>query len=301
MTAPQYIGRFAPSPTGPLHFGSLVSAVASYLDAKANQGQWQVRIEDTDPPREQPGAASLILKALEIYGLYWDGPVVYQSKRSELYRAALTNLQTEGFSFFCTCSRRQLTGQSVYPGYCHDKALEPDDDHSIKVKTANHKVIFDDLVQGIQQCQFGVDDGDFVVFRKDGLFAYQLAVTVDDQEQGITHIVRGSDLLTSTPKQCLLQQYLGYQTPFYAHHPVINKEDGSKLSKQTFANPLPLDMPAPQLLRALIALGHTPPKALANSSVNEIIEWGVQHWQLPKVPKAIGIPEAALQETFGQS
>ncbi|WP_163835816.1 tRNA glutamyl-Q(34) synthetase GluQRS [Spartinivicinus ruber] len=296
MTAPQYIGRFAPSPTGPLHFGSLVSAVASYLDAKANQGQWLIRIEDIDPPREQPGATDLILKALDVYGLSWDGPVVYQSQRSELYKAALASLQAEGFSFFCTCSRRQLTGQPVYPGHCHDKTLEPDDDHSIKVKTASYKVIFDDLIQGIQQCQFGVDDGDFVVFRKDGLFAYQLAVTVDDQDQGITHIVRGSDLLTSTHKQCLLQQYLNYQTPYYAHHPVIKKTDGSKLSKQTFAKPLPLDMPAPQLLQALVALGQKPPLALADGSVSEILEWGIQHWQLKKVPNEMGIPEDSLQK-----
>lgn len=294
MTALQYIGRFAPSPSGPLHFGSLVSAVASYLDAKANHGQWLVRIEDIDPPREQPGAADLILKALEVYGLPWDEPVLFQSKRTELYQAALSNLLADGFSFYCTCSRRQLKDQPIYPGYCHDKAIPPGDDHSIKIKTAQQKVIFDDLIQGIQQCQYGVDDGDFVVFRKDGLFAYQLAVTVDDAYQGITHIVRGSDLLGSTPKQCLLQQYLGYQTPAHAHHPVILKEDGSKLSKQTFAKPLPLDKPAPLLLQALLALGQNPPSSLARASVNEIIDWGVNHWQLNSVPKVVEIPEPTL-------
>lgn len=228
--APQtYIGRFAPSPTGPLHFGSLVAAVASYLDARAAGGRWLVRIEDVDEPRTVPGAADSILRCLEAYGMRWDGPVVYQSQRKQLYRDALHSLGTQVFP--CGCSR--IPG--IYPGTCRGGLPTGRDARCWRLRVGDTVVEFDDQIQGRQCDVLAETTGDFVLLRADGFFAYQLAVVVDDHDQGVTDIVRGEDLLESTGRQILLQRLLGFRTPRYAHIPVVRDTSGDKLSKQTHA------------------------------------------------------------------
>jgi glutamyl-Q tRNA(Asp) synthetase len=233
-----YRGRFAPSPTGPLHFGSLVAATASFLDAREHRGKWLVRMEDVDQPREMPGAAESILRDLECFGFQWDGPVLYQSTRTEAYRAALDHLRSRDLAYPCGCSRKEIDGEH-YPGTCA---------HGLPAD----KIARSWRVRG---------EGDFVLLRADGLFAYQLAVVVDDAAQGITHVVRGADLLDSTPRQVHLQHLLGYPTPRYTHVPVVLSADGRKLSKQTGA--VALDRArAPELLRqALAFLGRKAPQA----------------------------------------
>ena len=236
-----YIGRFAPSPTGPLHFGSLVAAVASFLDSRAAKGQWLVRIEDLDRPRCVPGAADDILRTLERLGLTWDGEVVYQSKQHSLYGAALQRLQ--GRTYWCTCSRREIAdsslglaadGAHIYPGTCRGACLEAG--RALRVRTGAAEICFQDRVQG-KQCQaLEHDVGDFVLFRADGMYTYQLAVVVDDAAQGVTDVVRGADLLDSTPRQIHLQRLLGLPTPRYLHVPAAVNAQGEKLSKQTGAH-----------------------------------------------------------------
>jgi glutamyl-Q tRNA(Asp) synthetase len=231
--APQkYVGRFAPSPTGPLHFGSLVAAVASYVDARAAGGRWLVRIEDVDEPRTVPGAADSILRCLEAYGLDWDGPVVYQSRRKELYREALRGLGLHVFP--CGCSR--VSG--IYPGTCREGLLPGREPRCWRLRVDERVVEFQDRILGRQRDALAETTGDFVLLRADGFFAYQLAVVVDDQEQGVTDVVRGEDLLESTGRQILLQRLLGYRTPRYAHIPVVRDASGDKLSKQTKAPPV---------------------------------------------------------------
>ena len=235
-----YIGRFAPSPTGPLHFGSLVAALASWLDARAAQGRWLVRIEDLDRPRCVPGAADDILRTLERLGLTWDGEIVHQSKRHSAYGDALQRLQ--GRTYWCTCSRREIAdsslglavdGAHIYPGTCRTSALKSG--RSLRVRTGADEICFQDRVQG-KQCQvLERDVGDFVLHRADGLFAYQLAVVLDDAAQGVTDVVRGADLLDSTPRQIHLQRMLGLPTPRYLHVPAAVNARGEKLSKQTGA------------------------------------------------------------------
>ena len=235
-----YIGRFAPSPTGPLHFGSLVAAVASWLDARAAGGRWLVRIEDLDQPRCVPGASDDILRTLERLGLAWDGEVVHQSKRHSLYRDALQRLQ--GRTYWCNCSRREVAdtslghavdGARIYPGTCRAAGLKTG--RARRVRTGTNEICFDDRVQR-RQCQvLERDVGDFVLHRADGLYTYQLAVVVDDAAQGVTDVVRGADLLDSTPRQIHLQQLLGLPTPRYLHVPAVVNAKGEKLSKQTGA------------------------------------------------------------------
>lgn len=225
----EHRGRFAPSPTGPLHFGSLVTALASYLDARAHGGKWLVRIEDVDEPRSARGAADDILRTLERFGLEWDEPVMYQSRRAEAYRDAFEKLRRQGMVYACACSRKE-TGP-VYPGTCRARAPEPGRPVAWRVVTENND--------------------DFVVLRADGFFAYQLAVVVDDAEQRITDVVRGADLLDSTPRQIWLQKLLGYAHPRYRHVPVVTNEAGEKLSKQTLAPPLLPENTERDLERAL--------------------------------------------------
>ncbi len=285
-----YTGRFAPTPSGPLHFGSLVAALASYLDARAAGGQWLVRMEDIDPPREQPGAADTILRALDAYGLHWDGPVMYQSNRSEAYRAALDELKQRELLYSCTCSRKKLTPyQGRYPGFCRHLSEIPQEPYSLRLKTPTRTVTFDDRIQGKQA--FPLDEiGDSILLRKDGLFAYQLAVVIDDAEQGITDIVRGSDLLDSTPRQQYLRQLLDFSEPAYAHLPVILNDNGSKLSKQNHADALPLDNPLPLLVRALQALSQPVPESVYDLTVETLLQWSVDHWNIESIPSRMGIP-----------
>lgn len=238
-----YRGRFAPSPSGPLHLGSIVAALGSYLDAKTQNGQWLLRIEDVDPPRTQPGASDAILRLLDACGFEWEGPVIYQSRRAEAYRVALEKLRQDGLLYACTCSRKDLaeTGRrgvdgKVYPGYCQSKSAN--ESSALRFRVPAKRIHFRDRSLGQIGCNAQAECGDFVVKRADGFYSYQIAVVVDDAEQGINHVVRGADLLTSTPRQILLQQALALPTPSYMHVPVVLDAHGDKLSKQTLAKPV---------------------------------------------------------------
>lgn len=300
MSAARYRGRFAPSPTGPLHFGSLVAALGSWLDARAQDGEWLVRIEDIDPPREVAGASSAILRSLEAHHLYWDGSLLYQHTRSEAYRAALDNLHRNGQLYPCTCTRKQIAEQqqarglppNLYPGTCRRRRELPHEAHALRINTSGSVVGFEDRIQGAQQQDVEHESGDFVVRRADGLFAYQLAVVVDDGEQGITDVVRGSDLLDNTPRQIVLQGMLALPTPRYAHLPVVVNAAGQKLSKQTFAPPLDDQNPQPALHQGLAFLGLPPPAELLDASLDELLAWAIAHWNVAAVPKRIALPYA---------
>ena len=268
-----YVGRFAPSPTGPLHFGSLVAALASWLDARAAEGRWLVRIEDLDVPRTQPGAADDILRTLDRLGLGWDGAVLYQSQRSASYQAALESLDT----YWCGCTRREIAdsslgratdGAQIYPGTCRAGLAPGKTARALRLRTGPEELAFTDRVQGPQRQVLEREIGDFVLLRADGQFAYQLAVVVDDAEQGITDVVRGADLLDSTPRQIYLQRRLGYATPRYLHVPAAVNEAGEKLSKQTGALPVDIKRKAEELARALTFLGQPETDDLAQAVAN---------------------------------
>jgi glutamyl-Q tRNA(Asp) synthetase len=255
-------GRFAPSPTGPLHFGSLVAALASWLDARAANGRWLVRMEDLDRPRVQPGAAEEILRALERLGLKWDGEVEYQSRRAALYQAALEQIRAH--SYWCCCTRREIAdsslglasdGAAIYPGTCRRGLPPGKPPRALRLRVDASTIGFVDRVQGRREQVLSRDVGDFVLYRADGQFAYQLAVVVDDAAQGVTDVVRGADLIDSTARQIFLQRLLGLPTPRYLHVPVAVNAAGEKLSKQTGAEPLDLSRPEQELRRALAFLG----------------------------------------------
>ncbi|MBT8092551.1 MAG: tRNA glutamyl-Q(34) synthetase GluQRS [Gammaproteobacteria bacterium] len=277
-----YVGRFAPSPTGPLHFGSLLAAVASYLQARARQGRWLLRIEDIDPPREQQGATERIIRALDLYGFEWDGDVIYQSASRPAHDRAVQTLLDAGQAYPCGCSRRQLASVArgplgtIYPGLCRNgcDALET----AIRVQTTDETISFDDLLQGRQESQLETESGDFVIRRRDGLIAYQLAVVVDDEIEHVSEIVRGIDLIESTPRQIWLQRLLGFHTPTYMHIPVVTHPNGDKLSKLTGATEIPLrDAPA-TLVEALAALRQCPPTELTQCSLSDIWQWAIRNW-----------------------
>ncbi len=279
-----YIGRFAPSPTGPLHFGSLVAAVASYLQARSRQGQWLLRIDDIDPPREQSGASDSILKSLDVYGFEWDGDVIFQSNSLDEHLAALKSLIDRGLAYPCACSRRDLADAPrgplgpIYPGICRSGCDAPE--AAIRLRTDDRAVTFDDALQGLQTQHLERESGDFVIRRRDGLIAYHLAVVVDDALEGITEVVRGMDLMDSTPRQIWLQQQLGYATPGYAHIPVITHPNGDKLSKLTGAAGIPGDQ-APRVLNAaLLALRQEPPADLGRCALGEVWHWAIENWRL---------------------
>ena len=290
----RYIGRFAPSPTGPLHFGSLVAAVASYCDAKANNGKWWLRMEDLDKPREVAGAADVILQQLAAFGFEWDGEVVYQSQRSDMYADALNTLQNNGLTYACTCTRKEIADSShaqgidgvIYPKTCYIKKNTPSSIHAAyRAVTTNIHISFLDAIQGEITQNLAREVGDFIVKRADGLFAYQLAVVVDDAAQNVTHIVRGADLLASTPRQIYLQQMLNLPTPRYAHVPVASNAAGEKLSKQTLAQPVAMRLPQHQLFDALNFLGQQPPQAIKNATLGEAWRWAIANWGVLQVPK----------------
>lgn len=293
-----YVGRFAPSPTGPLHFGSLLAAIASYLQAKSAGGRWLLRIEDIDPPREQPGATEDILRALEAYGFAWDGPVLYQSRNGERHRELVRQLVADNGAYRCGCSRRDLADAergplgTIYPGTC--RAGSHASTAAIRVRTDDTPVAFRDLLQGRQSQQLESESGDFVIRRRDGLIAYQLAVVADDFAEGISQVVRGIDLMDSTPRQIHLQRLLGFPTPQYAHIPVAENAHGQKLSKATGAPPVPVDEPRPTLVTALMALGQRPPRDLAGSDLPSIWAWAREHWALAALANRRHIP---LSET----
>jgi glutamyl-Q tRNA(Asp) synthetase len=288
-----YVGRFAPSPTGPLHFGSLLAALASYLEARSRNGDWLVRIEDLDPPREIPGATSAILQALETYGLEWDREPIYQSRRLTHYQAIIDELLSREIAYFCTCSRQQIAQRgTVYDGFCRPQQASMSPPAAVRLAVGDHLIQFNDQIQGPQYQHLHQEVGDFVIKRKDLLYAYQLAVVVDDYEQGVSHIVRGSDLLESTPRQIYLQQQLGYGTPSYAHIPVIVNARGEKLSKQTYAKPLDLHQVPQTLFTALQVLGQRPPEELRDVDRHDLIVWALSHWDLNQIPRRLNIAEA---------
>jgi glutamyl-Q tRNA(Asp) synthetase len=295
MTLPtktNYIGRFAPSPTGLLHIGSLIGAVASYLDAKSHQGKWLVRMEDLDPPREISGAAHAILQSLDDHGLHWDKEVLWQSRRLEAYQQTLSELVANKQAFYCTCSRNDLkASHGIYQGNCRGHSQIPNSDHTIRLQVDNTNITFNDAIQGHFSQRLETEVGDVVLKRKDGLFAYQLAVVVDDHHQGINHVVRGSDLLDSTPRQIHLQKTLLLPLPEYAHTPIITDHRGHKLSKQTFAKPLLANNACANLLVALEFLNQPLPPEDLSQRTKDIIHWSVSHWALPDIPKALAITE----------
>jgi glutamyl-Q tRNA(Asp) synthetase len=291
-----YRGRFAPSPTGPLHFGSMVAAVGSFLQAKSRGGEWLVRMEDLDPPREVPGAADEILRTLEALGLHWDGAVMYQSRRHGVYEAALKMLERLDAIYPCACSRREIADSSVngvdgpvYPGTCRAGLPAGRAPRAWRVRVNGRAIEFMDAVQGRVVRDLAVDFGDFVVQRADGYFAYQLAVVVDDAEQGISEVVRGADLIESTPRQMHLQKLLGLPTPDYLHLPAALNAQGEKLSKQTFATPADIARPVPMLVQVLRFLGQDSPPALAESSLDDFWRWAIAHWRVDRVPRVPGV------------
>ncbi|GIZ12248.1 tRNA glutamyl-Q(34) synthetase GluQRS [Pseudomonas sp. NCCP-436] len=290
-----YIGRFAPTPSGYLHFGSLVAALASYLDARAAGGRWLLRMEDLDPPREMPGAQDAILRTLEAYGFEWDGEIVRQSERIADYVAVLTRLYDQGLAYACTCSRRQLEGYAgIYPGFCRN-ACHPQQDAAIRLRVPNLQYQFTDRVQGEFRQHLSHEVGDFVIRRRDGLFAYQLAVILDDAWQGVTDVVRGADLLDSTPRQLYLQELLGLPQPRYLHVPLLIQPDGHKLGKSYRSPPLSADQAGPLLQRALRALGQQPPPELQGCPPGQLLAWGVSHWDVTRIPRQRTLAEAELR------
>ena len=288
-----YTGRFAPSPTGLLHIGSLLTAVASYADARSNGGKWLVRMEDLDPPREIAGAASHILHTLETFGFEWDGEVAYQSRRYALYEETLCRLQTAGLVYPCHCSRKDWQAGArrgadgfVYNGRCRHPGQRPalqGKQPAWRIRVPDRVIGFSDGIVGGYAQNLARDIGDFVLLRADGYWAYQLAVVADDAEQGVTHIVRGQDLLVSTPRQIYLQQCLGVPTPQYAHLPLLTNAQGQKWSKQTLAPALDLNR-REQLLRQVFRYLNLS-EAPETDRPAELLDWAVAHWDMDKVPK----------------
>lgn len=295
-----YRGRFAPSPTGPLHFGSLVAAVGSYADARAHHGTWLLRLEDVDAPRTVPGAADSILRMLERLGFAWDGEVVFQSRRTSLYRAAFERLRLEGRVFACACTRREIADSTLgpdgarrYPGTCRAGLAPGRDARAWRLTVEPGEICFDDALQGCICQDVAAEVGDFVVLRADGLFAYQLAVVVDDAEQGVTHVVRGADLIESTPRQICLQRRLGIPPPAYLHLPAVVNAQGEKLSKQTRARPIDDARPQAALAAALAFLGQQPPAELAGADLASLWGWAIEHWDRGRLPRCRTAPVPA--------
>jgi len=286
----RYRGRFAPSPTGPLHFGSLVAAVGSFLSARSCGGDWLVRIDDLDPPREVRGAAGDILRTLERFGLHWDQPVVYQSQRHDAYASAIAQLQDQGLTYACTCSRSQIAASArhgrtglIYPGTCRARDTAPISTHAVRIRTNQGAIEFTDALRDLYRLELREHIGDFVVRRRGGLFAYHLATAVDDAMAGVTEVVRGNDLLHSTPCQIYLQQCLGLATPMYAHLPVVLNRHGQKLSKQSHANPISHEHPTRVLAAALVFLNHPPPEEARCAKPRELLRWAIANWDLRRL------------------
>lgn len=280
-----YIGRFAPSPSGELHFGSLIAALGSYLRARAQQGRWLVRIEDIDPPREMPGAAARILRQLEHYGLHWDGEVLYQSQRHDAYREALSQLIAAGRAYYCTCTRSRIQSiGGVYDGHCRPLHLGA---HNAALRLVQSQPVygFEDGLRGWLAADPRLAEEDFIIHRRDGLFAYNLAVVVDDHYQGVTEIVRGADLIEPTVRQIALYHQFGWQAPGYIHLPLALNEHGDKLSKQNHAPALPEGDPRPVLAEALRFLNQPLPADWRDLSLAQLLAHAVAHWQLEAVPR----------------
>jgi glutamyl-Q tRNA(Asp) synthetase len=281
---PHYIGRFAPSPSGELHFGSLIAALGSYLQARANKGQWLVRIEDIDPPREVPGAAQTILQQLEHYGLHWDGEVLWQSQRHEAYREALGWLRQQNLSYYCTCPRSRIQHiGGFYDGHCRTLNRGPEN-AAVRLIQQHPVLSFADRLRGTLIADEHLAREDFIIHRRDGLFAYNLAVVVDDNYQGVTEIVRGADLIAPTVRQISLYQQFGWQVPQYVHLPLAVNEHGAKLSKQNHAPALPHGDPRPVLIAALAFLNQPLIAHWQDISLDVLLSEAVKNWALGDVP-----------------
>lgn len=297
MTA-AYIGRFAPSPSGALHFGSLLAALASFLDARAHRGQWLLRMEDLDPAREPPGAAQQILDTLVDFGFSWDGPVLYQSQRIPDYHKILQQLQVRQLIYPCDCSRQRIRAlNGIYDNHCRGRHTVPSP-HALRLQLPDTVLAFDDRIQGHYEQDLRRDCGDVVLLRRDGLVAYQLAVVVDDALQGITDVVRGYDLIDSTPRQIALQQMLGLPTPRYAHIPVACNRQGQKLSKQHFARALDSREASLYLTEALKFLGQDTGSGQRREKPAAILERAAERWDIQRVPKLANIP---VRDHLGQA
>lgn len=285
-----YVGRFAPSPTGPLHFGSLVAALASYLDAKAHGGRWLVRMEDIDETRCHPRYAEDILTTLDAFGLHWDGDVLVQSTRKTRYAQALARLSAQGLTYACACSRREIADSAitgidgpVYPGTCRSRQLSKSG-NAIRIIAPDRIISMQDGIQGQLSQHLATDVGDFILQRRDGLFAYQLAVVVDDADQGITHVVRGADLLDSTPRQMYLATQLGFSSPYYLHIPVATNQEGQKLSKQTLAPGITVSARQEILVAALRFLNQDI-RSPAVQPVSDLLRRAIEKWNVCRIPK----------------
>lgn len=287
-----YVGRFAPSPTGPLHLGSLYTALASFLDARQHDGRWLLRIDDLDTPRNMPGAVPAILDCLRRFGLHWDGEVYYQSQHIDDYLDALSRLEGQHRLYRCVCSRKRLAAYGdVYPGVCRDQQYPGDQEYALRVKTDDKELSFGDRIQGTIRENPALQHGDFVVKRKDGIIAYQLAVVVDDHQQGVNRVVRGFDLLDSTGRQMLLHHLLDYPIPEYMHVPIIVDSQGCKLSKQTYAQAVDQNDPAATLILLLEWLNQNPQPSLRRATVAGILEWAIEHWQPQRLKKIRAIEQ----------
>jgi glutamyl-Q tRNA(Asp) synthetase len=286
--AQPYVGRFAPTPSGDLHVGSLYTAVASFLDARANGGRWILRIEDLDKPREVSGSAAGMLRTLEQFGFEWDAEIVRQSDRSDGYHAALRSLESRDLTFACSCSRAQLEEEPRYPGTCRDRKS-----HGIETATRlrveSGHVIFEDRVQGIFRQDVSAAAGDIIIKRRDQIFAYVLAVVVDDAAQGVTHVVRGADLLDNTPRQIYLQRLLSVAQPKYAHVPVLTERDNSKLAKSRRSVNAGANQPLPQLWWIFTRLGLEPPTSLLSGTLDDAWRWAIAQWDVNKIPKRLNL------------
>lgn len=290
QTPQKYRGRFAPSPTGPLHLGSLYTALASFLQARSLGGEWLLRMDDADTPRVVAGADDAIRITLERFGLLWDGPVVYQSLEVEAYRAALERLDADGWLYACVCSRKTLAAlphaigeHAAYPGTCRHAQHDRRQPHALRVKVGDTTLRVDDKLQGAKDWDLACEVGDFIVFRRDGLVAYHLATAVDDWRAGVTEVMRGIDLLPSTPPQIYLQRLLGLPTPDYRHIPIIVDRHGAKLSKQNFAEAVDGRHPSPTLHLLLGLLKQSPPDELQKAPPAEILAWAIAHWDTSRL------------------
>ena len=295
-----YIGRFAPSPTGPLHLGSLFTALAGFLDARARQGKWLLRIDDLDQPRIVSGATESILKTLETFGLTWDDSISYQSRHLDGYHHHLETLIKNRYCYPCICSRKTLADAitpdstaDVYPGFCKGRAIPPDTPSALRIIANDRIIAFDDRLQGRIASPLAEQHGDFVIQRKDGIMAYQFAVVIDDALHQVNQIVRGMDLLESTPKQIFLQQILGLATPEYMHVPVMVDRQGYKLSKQTLATAVDHSHPPAVLFDLLLLLKQNPPSELARTNLSEILAWAIANWN-PEPLKNIKVVEQKI-------
>jgi glutamyl-Q tRNA(Asp) synthetase len=296
MQKPEYTGRFAPSPTGPLHFGSMVTAVASYLSARQAEGKWLIRIDDLDRPRCVKGMDKIILDTLEASGMTWDDAITYQSNNNSLYEQALSSLREHKRVYPCSCTRREIadiaqtgTDGPIYPGTCRNGMPADKTERSTRFISPSQLIKIGDRIQPAMYQNLEKEVGDIVIKRADGLFAYQLAVVVDDHAQGITDIVRGCDLMDSTPRQVCLQQALGYSVPDYAHVPVVTYADGQKLSKQTLARPVNKDRLLSTLINVLEFLKQQPVAELAEGDLGSFWKWAIENWDMRNIPSVRAI------------